>query len=129
MDKKVRNVKIITIVTMIIMFVCVIILTFQLVKINNLKKQTTTLESQKERLIDDIYNYSTANNYYTNNSREYLENYAREELGWGQSDETWYVKKQRNFEYLEEKMLLHFKILSKIKKEGNFLLTNRCVCV
>lgn len=93
MDKKVRNLKIITIFTMIIMFICIIILTFQFVKINNLKSQTSTLQSQKEQLIEDINNYSSANNYYGNNRSEYLENYARENLGWGEKDENWYVKK------------------------------------
>ena len=93
MDKKVRNVKIITILTMIIMFICVIILSFQLIKINNLKNRTSNLQTQKEQLIDDINNYSSANNYYGNNRSEYLENYAREELGWGEKNENWYVKK------------------------------------
>ena len=93
MDKKIKTVKAITIISMIVMFICIIILSLQLVKINNLKTQASTLQSHKEQLIDDINNYSSANNYYGNNRSEYLENYAREELGWGNADEKWYVKK------------------------------------
>ena len=93
MDKKIRNIKLITIITMIMMLICIIILSVQLIKINNLKKQTNILQTHKEQLINDINNYSSANDYYGNNRSEYLENYAREELGWGEKDETWYVKK------------------------------------
>ena len=93
MDKKIKAVKLITIISIIIMFICIIILSIQLVKINNLKNQTTNLQTHKEQLIDNINNYSSANNYYGNNRSEYLENYAREELGWGDKNEKWYVKK------------------------------------
>ena len=93
MDKKVRNVKIITIISIVLIFICTIILAIQLVKINNLKEQSKNLEVYKEQLIDDINNYSASNNYYENNRDEYQEKYAREELGWGEKDEKWYVKK------------------------------------
>lgn len=93
MNKKLRNVKIITVVTLIIMFICTIILVCQLIKIGNLKNTTSKLETQKDQLLEDINNYNTANNYYSNNRTEFLEDYARDELGWSKKDEVWYVKK------------------------------------
>jgi cell division protein FtsB len=93
MNKKLRNLKIITVVTLIIMFICTIILVCQLIKIGNLKNTTSKLETQKDQLLEDIKNYNTANNYYSNNRTEFLEDYARDELGWSKKDEVWYVKK------------------------------------
>jgi cell division protein FtsB len=75
------------------MFICTIILICQLVKIGNLRNTASQLETQKEQLLEDINSYTTANNYYTNNRTEFLEDYARDELGWGKKDEVWYVKK------------------------------------
>lgn len=92
MEKQVKTIKIITAITVVIMFVCIIILACQLVKIGNLKEKTNELQTQKEQLIQDIYNYDSTNSYYNNNRSEYLENYAREMLGWGENDETWYTK-------------------------------------
>ena len=91
MEKKLKAIKITTILSMIIMFVCIIILTCQLFKINNLKQKNSDLSTQKEQLIEEIYNYNTTNTYYDNNRQEYLENYAREMLGWGTSGEVWYT--------------------------------------
>lgn len=92
MEKNIKAIKIITIITVVIMFVCIIILTCQLFKINNLKEKNQQLQTHKEQLIEDIYNYNTTNSYYGNNRQEYLENYAREMLGWGESGEVWYTK-------------------------------------
>jgi len=92
MEKHIKAIKITTIISIIIMFVCIIILACQLFKINNLKEKNTQLQTQKEQLIEEIYNYNTTNSYYGNNRQEYLENYAREMLGWGESDEIWYTK-------------------------------------
>ena len=74
------------------MFVCIIVLTCQLFKINNLKEKNTQLQTYKEKLVEDIYNYNTTNSYYGNNRQEYLENYAREMLGWGDTGEVLYTK-------------------------------------
>ncbi len=89
---KVKIVKLTTIITMIIMFVCIIVLTCQFVKIGNYRKQTHNLETEKQTLIEEIYNFNTSNSYYDNNRSEYLEEYARENLTWGQPGETWYTK-------------------------------------
>lgn len=76
-------VKIITIITTIVMFVCIIILSCQLVKLANFRTQENKLENEKQTLINEIYNYNTANDYYNNNRSEFLEEYARENLTWG----------------------------------------------
>lgn len=92
MEKHIKAIKITTIISIAIMFACIIILTCQLFKINNLKEKNNQLQTYKEQLVEDIYNYNTTNSYYGNNRQEYLENYAREMLGWGESGEVWYTK-------------------------------------
>ena len=92
MEKQVKTTKIITILSIIVMFVCIIILTCQLIKIGNLKEQNKELTYQKEQLLDDIYNYNTSNAYYGNNRQEFLENYARESMFYGKDGEVWYTK-------------------------------------
>ena len=74
------------------MCICLIILTFQLIKIANLKEKNKDLETYKQQLVEDIYNYNTSNSYYDNNRSEFLEDYAREVLGWGTQDEIIYKK-------------------------------------
>lgn len=74
-------------------FICIIILTCQLVKIGNLKEKNNHLSTQKDQLLEEIYNYNTSNAYYGNNRQEFLENYARESLTYGENGEIWYVKK------------------------------------
>jgi len=90
--EKHTKIKIITIISVVIMFVCIIVLACQLVKIGNLKEKNKELKIQKDQLISEIYNYNTTNDYYSNNRQEYLENYAREMLNWGQNGEIWYTK-------------------------------------
>lgn len=93
MEKQIRAIKITTILTSIIMFVCIIVLVFQFIKIGNLKEKTEKLNAYKTQLEEQINDYNTTNAYYDNNRTEFLEDYAREVLGWGQKDSTWYVKK------------------------------------
>lgn len=93
MKNSAKTVKIVTCVTIAIVFICIIILTCQFVRIANMKNTEKNLQTQKEQLIQEIYNYNTTNSYYDNNRSEYLEDYAREHLVWGESGETWYVKK------------------------------------
>ena len=73
------------------MFILLIILAFQLIKIANLKAKSNNLNNYKTELVTEINNYNSTNTYYNNNREEYLENYAREVLGWGEQDETWYT--------------------------------------
>ena len=93
MDKKTKAIKITTIISIIIMFACIIVLACQLIKIGTLKEKNKELSAYKEQLLEEIYNYNSTNAYYGNNRQEYLENYARESLSWGQTGETWYTKK------------------------------------
>lgn len=96
MDKKIKAIKITTILSCIIIFACVIILTFQFIKIANLREKTEYLESYKQELVEQINTYDATNSYYNNNRTEYLENYAREVLGWSTDGDTWYVYKPNN---------------------------------
>lgn len=73
------------------MFISIIVLVFQFIKIANLKQKTENLETYKQELVQQINEYDSANAYYSNNRTEYLENYAREVLGWGKADDTWYT--------------------------------------
>jgi len=91
MEKKLKVIKTITIITCIIMFISIIVLTLQFIKIGNLRQKNNKLESYKTELVEQINNYDTTNSYYNNNRTEYLENYAREVLGWGQNNDTWYT--------------------------------------
>ena len=91
MKDKVKMVKIITIITTIVMFVCIIILSCQFVKLTNFRTQENNLEVEKQALINEIYNYNTANDYYNNSRSEFLEEYARENLTWGANGENWYT--------------------------------------
>ena len=93
MEKQEKTIKIITIISIVVVFVCIIVLACQLIKIGNLKEKNKELTIYKEQLIEDIYNYNSSNAYYGNNRQEFLENYARENLTYGQNGEIWYVKK------------------------------------
>ena len=94
MEKKIKGIKIATVLICIIMFVSIIVLALQFIKIANLREKSNNLESYKEELITQINDYDVTNSYYNNNRTEYLENYAREVLGWGQSGDTWYTAKK-----------------------------------
>ena len=91
-DKKVKFVKITTILTIIVMFISIIILTCQFIQISSYKKEVSSLEAEKQSLIQEIYNFNTANSYYDNNRSEFLEEYAREHLTWGSANEVWYTQ-------------------------------------
>ena len=75
------------------MFACIIISTCQLIKIGNLKEKSRELTAQKTELMQEIYNYDSTKAYYGNNRQEFLENYAREDLTYGENGEIWYTKR------------------------------------
>lgn len=91
MEKKEKIIKLITSITVAVIFILLIILAFQLIKIGNLKEKSKNLNAYKTELVREINNYNSTNTYYDNNRVEYLESYAREVLGWGEQDETWYT--------------------------------------
>ena len=92
MEKKVKAVKLITIFSVVVICIATIILTCQIIKISNLKSKEKKLSTERDYLISEIYNYNTANTYYSNNREEFLEKYARDILGWGENGEVWYKK-------------------------------------
>ena len=81
MDKKVKSIKIITIISVVIMFACIIILTCQLIKIGTLKEKNKDLSTYKEALLEEIYNYNSTNSYYGNNRQEFLKNCSNNFFG------------------------------------------------
>lgn len=91
MEKKIKAIKFTTVLICSLLFLCIITLTFQFVKITNLKQKSSNLTSYRSELIDQINTYDATNSYYNNNRTEYLESYAREVLGWGLDNETWYT--------------------------------------
>ena len=52
----------------------------------------STKEIKSITVNKDIYNYNSANAYYGNNRQEFLENYARESMFYGENGEVWYTK-------------------------------------
>lgn len=93
MGKHEKTIKIITIISIVVIFVCVVVLACQLIKIGNLKEKNKQLTTYKDALVQEIYDYNSTNDYYGNNRQEFLENYARENLIFGQDGEIWYIKK------------------------------------
>lgn len=91
MEKKIKAMKFITVITCAVLFLSVVVLAFQFVKIANLKEKNSNLENYKAELVEQINTYDATNTYYNNNRTEYLENYAREVLGWGLDSDTWYT--------------------------------------
>jgi cell division protein FtsB len=94
MEKKIKGIKIATILTCIIIFVSIIVLTLQFIKIANLKEKNNSLIEYKQELTTQINEYDATNAYFGNNRTEYLEKYARETLGWGIENDTWYTAKK-----------------------------------
>jgi cell division protein FtsB len=80
-----KVVKLISIVCAALMFILTCILVFQLVKISNLKTKEKDLSTTLANLEKEIGDYTNENNYIQSN--EYLEDYAREVLGWGKENE------------------------------------------
>lgn len=83
-----KTVKIISIICAAISFVLVCVLIFQLVKISNLKNKEAELTKHLSSLEQQIVDYTNENNYIQSN--EYLEDYAREVLGWGKENEMYF---------------------------------------
>ena len=83
--KNEKTVKIISVICAVVSFVLVCVLIFQFVKIGNLQKMeeelTKHLNALEQQIVDE-------NNYIQSN--EYLEDYAREVLGWGKENEMYF---------------------------------------
>ena len=86
--KNEKVVKLISVICAMVMFALVCVLVFQFVKINNLKQKEKDLELSLQMLEEQIVDYTNENNYLKSN--EYLEEYAREVLGWGKENEMYF---------------------------------------
>ncbi|MBQ2864271.1 MAG: septum formation initiator family protein [Clostridia bacterium] len=86
--KNEKTVKIISVICAVVSFVLVCVLIFQFVKIGNLQKKEEELTKHLNALEQQIVEYTNENNYIQSN--EYLEDYAREVLGWGKENEMYF---------------------------------------
>ena len=86
--KNEKVVKLISVICAMLVFALVCVLVFQFVKINNLKQKEKELEVSLNVLEQQIVDYTNENNYLKSN--EYLEDYAREVLGWGKENEMYF---------------------------------------
>ena len=86
--KKANAVKIISIVCAVLVFALIIVLIFEFVNIANLKNKEKALNLRLNQVEQSIIETTNQNNYLT--SSEYLEDYAREVLGWGKDGEIIY---------------------------------------
>lgn len=83
--KKASATKIISVICAIIFFVAVCVLVFQFITIGNLKAKEKKLQQTLTNLEQQIVDTTNESNYI--NSSEFLEDYAREHLGWGKDGE------------------------------------------
>ncbi len=83
--KKVNAVKLISIICAVLFFALTIILIVEFVNIANLNNKEKQLQTRLSDVEQSIVDVTNQNNYL--NSSEYLEDYAREVLGWGKDGE------------------------------------------
>ncbi|MCI5714868.1 MAG: septum formation initiator family protein [Firmicutes bacterium] len=86
-----RNSKTVTwisVICAVLMFALVCVLIFQFVRISNLKQKEKQLSDTLSQLETNIVDYTNESNYLR--SSEYLEDYAREVLGWGKNNEMYF---------------------------------------
>lgn len=85
-EKQIRTAKILSITVVAVLFLLAVLLVFQFVKINHLKSEEYKLNKYLQQLENEIINYSSESAYL--NSDKYIEDYAREVLGYGLNGET-----------------------------------------
>ena len=83
-----KIVKWISVICTVWMFALVCVLSFQFVRISNLKQKEKQLSDTLSQLETNIVDYTNESNYLR--SSEYLEDYAREVLGWGKNNEMYF---------------------------------------
>lgn len=84
-QKNVKIAKILTISVATVMFLLCVVLVFQFVKISNLKQHQKELSSRLTELEKSILHYDSENSYLE--SSDFIEDYAREVLGYGKAGE------------------------------------------
>lgn len=85
-QKQIRTAKFLSITVVTVMFLLAVVLVFQFVKIYHLKSEENQLNKYLQQLENDIIHYSSENAYLK--SDKYIEDYAREVLGYGLNGET-----------------------------------------
>ncbi|HBP43435.1 MAG TPA: hypothetical protein DD621_01945 [Clostridiales bacterium] len=83
-----KTVKWISVICAVLMFALLCVLIFQFVRIANLKQKEKQLSNNLSQLENQIIDYTNESNYIR--SSEYLEDYAREVLGWGKNNEMYF---------------------------------------
>lgn len=84
--KQTKMVKIVTVTVAAVLFLVVTVLVFQFVQISSLKSKEALLQSKLDQLEQSIVTYSNENDYLS--SADFVEDYAREVLGYGSAGET-----------------------------------------
>jgi len=80
-------VKLATALAVIVFIVMLVGLTFQYARINNLERTQNELATELNNLVEVRENYETEYDYIESHYNEYIEDYAREVLGWGRDGE------------------------------------------
>lgn len=85
-----KKAKTIIVITAVLAFFFVLILTIQFIRINNLKRLDANLASSKINLQQQIDDYSTNIDNMLNREKN-LGEYAHKYLSWTKAGETWYT--------------------------------------
>ena len=85
-ERKLKLLKSVSITVVTVLFLLVTVLVLQFVQFKILKTSEQQLQTQLNQLEEDIINYSSENEYLA--SDEFVEDYAREALGYGISGNT-----------------------------------------
>ena len=83
-----KTIKWISVICAVLMFALLCVLIFQFVRIANLKQKEKQLSNNLSQLENQIIDYTNESNYIR--SSEYLEDYAREVLGWSKNNEMYF---------------------------------------
>ena len=86
------GVKLFSIIIVLIISICIIVLFFEFLKINNLRKREKSLQRSLTNLENQIEDYNNTLNDYSSRD-EYIEKYARDVLNLIDKDEIWYYEK------------------------------------
>jgi len=90
--KSLKGVKLFSIIIVLIISICIIVLFFEFLKINNLRKREKSLQRSLTNLENQIEDYNNTLNDYSSRD-EYIEKYARDVLNLIDKDEIWYYEK------------------------------------
>ena len=90
--KSVKSAKLFTVIIVLVISICLIVLLFEFLKINNLRQREKNLQRTLTNLENQIEDYNNTLNDYKSRE-EYIEKYARDVLHLVDKDEIWYYEK------------------------------------